>query len=122
MVTSALLSCVVCERKKETGGYNDTEFIHCNKCHALWTGLGRTHCTLCHQTFNSYGGSDRHWTIDGHMHPLNLSYFDFRSGIWFLKMENESWAEKVFGGVERMGARETEGICIEPEGNVRSSS
>jgi len=74
--------CEVCDRIREAH-YNDTGYYHCRKCCATWTGLSRCHCTICHQTFNSYSASDLHWTGDGHIHPCNLTKLELREGIWY---------------------------------------
>ena len=80
--------CQVCEAVDKVG-YNPTAFTHCSKCCAIWTGLARAHCNVCHQTFNSDGCAKLHWTKSfGHHFPSNLPHvFSLRSGIWYMNAE-----------------------------------
>src|SRR5215831_11103483 len=89
-------SCPVCT-EIERLGYNPTEWVHCNKCCAIWTGLARAHCNVCHQTFNSDGAAKFHWTKEfGHLHPANLpDTFSLRLGLWYL---NNEWNPTVVFG------------------------
>lgn len=81
--------CIVIQRD----GWNSTEWVHCNNCCAKWTGAGRAHCNLCHQTFNSDGAATLHWTKEwGHAHPVNMDNFSLRNGIWYLNYE---WTPSV---------------------------
>lgn len=37
-----------------------SETITHGECGKTWTGRGRAHCSGCHETFSTYGVSDRH--------------------------------------------------------------
>lgn len=39
----------------------DHKGTHCGDCHASWSGTGKAHCTVCHQTFASNPTADLHW-------------------------------------------------------------
>jgi hypothetical protein len=43
----------------------------------------RCHCTLCHETFATYGVSDHHWIKDGHVHPRDVKgFWTDDEGFW----------------------------------------
>lgn len=57
------------------------------ECGKTWSGNGRAHCSGCHETFNTYRGSDRHRTgphgPDRHCaDPASIGMVN-RNGIWF---------------------------------------
>lgn len=43
-------------RERETASMAITH----GECGKSWTGNGRAHCSGCHETFSTYGVSDRH--------------------------------------------------------------
>jgi len=82
-MVKVLYTCEVCQAI-ERDGWNSTKWFHCRVCCACWTGHGRQHCTICHETFNSIGASDLHWTkAFGHLHPINVESLRFKEGIWY---------------------------------------
>ena len=54
---------------------------HCKTCHQSWGGLVRCHCTLCHETFATYGVSDHHWIKDGHVQVESCGPYLRMNGI-----------------------------------------
>lgn len=69
------------------------------ECGKTWTGHGRAHCSGCHETFNSYRGSDRHRIgahgVDRHCtDPAAVGLVRRADGIWY---QGEPGAF-VFGG------------------------
>jgi hypothetical protein len=56
-------------------------------CGRQWTGASRAHCSGCHETFTTYGASDKHRTgtfgVDRRCaHPLAVGLVQRASGIW----------------------------------------
>lgn len=47
----------------------DHKGTHCGDCHASWSGTGKAHCTVCHQTFASNPTADLHWHRERHVDP-----------------------------------------------------
>lgn len=56
------------------------------QCGKTWTGKSRAHCSNCHETFSTYGSSDKH-RIGEHgvdrrcAHPSSVGLVN-RDGIW----------------------------------------
>jgi len=63
-------SCGLCTYAAVHGWWGpDHKGTHCRDCHASWSGIGKAHCTVCHQTFASNAAADHHWNRERHVDP-----------------------------------------------------
>lgn len=80
------------------------EFIVHAKCGKKWTGLGKHHCSACHQTFSSIGSFTKHRVFDkfGEWHcadPEEVGLVDsgYDYVCWRLPVDesNAEWFKKL---------------------------
>jgi len=66
----------------------------CGSCDTVWDGsTKRAHCALCHHTFSTPGGFDKHrWAhARGHgcKHPSEVGLTE-RNGTWYISLEGDN--------------------------------
>jgi hypothetical protein len=66
----------------------------CYICNKTWTGLGRCHCTGCHESFNSIGAFDRHRRNFKCINPKDLGMIQDEKQIWASPMP-EKWLKNL---------------------------
>lgn len=77
---------------------------YCKKCRCKWTGLRRSHCSGCHQSFNSVGAFDRHRTKDFKcLDPLDIGLELNNEGYWREPMSEE--LKRKFGYSKEMASQ-----------------
>ena len=90
-------NCTDCARLAATGR-REVDPVHCQKCHATWTGNEAQHCTKCHRTFSGVSSSDHHrWrklpdgtTEDRCIDPaVTDGWREKRPGVW---TDGATWA------------------------------
>jgi len=84
------MECDVCETIEGLGWINSNDLSHCRDCHKVWPRRSeRQHCTTCHETFKSINAAEKHWTENGHIHPVQLQLilrYDFDAEYWTVRL------------------------------------